>query len=229
SKENLHYFEVLFEGSLLDVFQSNATYGLLTKIDFQLGFSSRFFLTIAYFIVGLCLGKMGLFERFGEQKVRIRKIMLACVGGIFVAALLTAGMFMLSGGNPMEEGFNWWSIFGMTGMDLVNICLTAVILCGYLLLYTKISWQKAMDRLAPYGRMALTNYVFQSIIGTFLFFGWGLGLLGQLSNVINLGLAIVIIFLQVVWSDWWLRRFYYGPLEWLWRSGTYWKWQPLKR
>ena len=129
----------------------------------------------------------------------------------------------------MQDGFNWWSVLGMTGMDIFNSCLTAVILCGFLLLYTKTTWQNRFDKLAPYGRTALTNYFFQSVIGTFIFFGWGLGYIGHLSNRTTFILAFIIIIGQAIFSSWWLKRFKYGPLEWLWRTGTYLKWQAFKR
>ena len=95
------------------------------------------------------------------------------------------------------------------------------------------SWEKCyakiLSKFAPYGRMALTNYVFQSIIFTFILFGWGLGLIGELRQVYTFLIALVFIALQMLLSKWWLKHFKYGPLEWLWRSGTYFKWQPLRR
>ncbi|MEM8847206.1 MAG: DUF418 domain-containing protein, partial [Bacteroidota bacterium] len=80
-----------------------------------------------------------------------------------------------------------------------------------------------------YGIMALTNYFFQSIIGTFILFGWGLGYIGELRNIYTFTIAIIIIILQMVISSWWLKKFRYGPLEWLWRSATFLKIFPMKR
>ncbi len=76
--------------------------------------------------------------------------------------------------------------------------------------------------------MALTNYLLQSLIYTTIFYGYGLGLVGQLGAAMGLGLAIDIYALQIPFSIWWLRRFRFGPMEWLWRSLTYGRIQPLR-
>ncbi len=79
------------------------------------------------------------------------------------------------------------------------------------------------------GRMALTNYILQSAICTWIFYSWGWGWFGRVSPLAGLGLSIAIYSLQVVLSVVWLRWFRYGPLEWLWRSLTYLHPQPLFR
>jgi len=76
--------------------------------------------------------------------------------------------------------------------------------------------------------MALTNYVFQSLIGTFLFFNWGLDLAGQFRNIELLIIAFLIIGTQMVISWYWMKKFKFGPVEWIWRSLTYLKLQPFK-
>jgi hypothetical protein len=89
---------------------------------------------------------------------------------------------------------------------------------------------KVLDVLAPYGRMGLTNYVSQSIIGACLFAMWGLGSTFRAwgyAELMIVGLGLYIS--QIIISTIWLRYFKYGPLEWLWRSATYLKWQPFKK
>lgn len=83
--------------------------------------------------------------------------------------------------------------------------------------------------LAPAGRMALTNYLLQSTFWTWMIYGHGLGLWGQVPRSLQLVLAIVFFAMQVVISRWWLERYRYGPAEWLWRSLTYWQLQPMRR
>ena len=78
-----------------------------------------------------------------------------------------------------------------------------------------------MEWLAPAGRMALTTYVTQTLIGILLFYGIGLGLLGQIGLIEGTLLALAIFALQCEASALWLRRFHYGPIEWLWRRATY--------
>lgn len=81
--------------------------------------------------------------------------------------------------------------------------------------------QRVLGWLAPVGRMALTNYLLQSVIATLLFYGYGLGWYEQVSRVAQVGLVLLVFAGQVVLSHWWMRRFAYGPAEWLWRWGTY--------
>jgi uncharacterized protein len=85
------------------------------------------------------------------------------------------------------------------------------------------------DRLAAVGRMALTNYLAQTLICTFIFFGWGLGYFAHFERKWLPLFVVGVWILELAWSPWWLRRFRFGPLEWLWRSLTYGKRQPFSR
>ncbi len=82
---------------------------------------------------------------------------------------------------------------------------------------------------APAGRMALTNYLSQSVICTLIFYGYGLGYFEQLPRAWQLPFAVVLFALQVLVSRWWLSRFRYGPMEWLWRAATYLHWPAMQR
>ncbi len=85
------------------------------------------------------------------------------------------------------------------------------------------------DRLAATGRMALTNYLMQTIICTTLFYGHGLGLYGYVERTGQFFITLAIWALQLFWSPIWLRYFRFGPFEWLWRSATYFRFQPILR
>ena len=84
------------------------------------------------------------------------------------------------------------------------------------------------QRLAAVGRMALTNYISQSVLCTLFFYGHGLGMFGRLSALGQVGGVLAVWALQLAWSPWWLRRFRFGPLEWLWRTATYMRRQPFR-
>ncbi|MFT3762634.1 MAG: DUF418 domain-containing protein [Pseudoxanthomonas sp.] len=83
--------------------------------------------------------------------------------------------------------------------------------------------------LRPAGQMALSNYIGASVVGTLCFYGYGLGWWGQVSRPGQMLFVVVVFALQAVFSHFWLKKFRYGPLEWLWRSITYWRRQPLLR
>ena len=80
---------------------------------------------------------------------------------------------------------------------------------------------RVLGWLAPAGRMALTHYLLQSLVASSLFFGYGLGWWGQLGRGAHVLLALAVFALQVVASHWWLGRYRFGPMEWLWRWLTY--------
>lgn len=82
--------------------------------------------------------------------------------------------------------------------------------------------------LAPAGRMALTNYLLQSLVCTLVFYGYGLGYFEQLPRAWQIPFALALFGAQVLLSRWWLRHFRFGPMEWLWRSATYLKPQPMR-
>ncbi len=90
-------------------------------------------------------------------------------------------------------------------------------------------WKQCCRGLGDAGRMALTNYVSQSLIGTMIFYSYGFGLFGAVDRATSFGLAVVIFAGQMTFSVWWLKRFQFGPMEWLWRTLTYGKCQPLRR
>jgi uncharacterized protein len=83
-------------------------------------------------------------------------------------------------------------------------------------------------RLAAVGRMALSNYLMQSLLCTTLFEGWGFGLFGRLDRVELLGVVASVWLVQLIVSPLWLRAFRFGPMEWLWRSLTYWRMYPFR-
>ena len=77
--------------------------------------------------------------------------------------------------------------------------------------------------------MALTNYLLQSVVANFLFYGYGLGLARRVSPSLALLIVLAILAGQLLMSSWWLRRYRFGPVEWLWRTLTYGRREPLLR
>ena len=83
------------------------------------------------------------------------------------------------------------------------------------------AWQLRLRPLAMTGRMALTNYLMQSLSCSLIFNGYGLGLVGKVAPTGAILLAAGIFSVQMIFSRWWLGRFRFGPMEWLWRFLTY--------
>jgi uncharacterized protein len=89
------------------------------------------------------------------------------------------------------------------------------------LLYQDPVWRVRLEPFSYVGRMALTNYLMQSVICTTIFYSYGLGLFGKVGPALNLIVTVVIYGLQIPFSKWWLATHRYGPMEWVWRRLTY--------
>jgi uncharacterized protein len=218
------YYHAAKEGSIWDIFYANATYGFADKVQFQFDSFSRGYLTFGLFLLGMWVGRTRFFERLNENKKLIKKLLFASLGGSIVLVFVV--MMTMNG---LQDFNSLKAQFGFTLFDLFNNLFGVFLVCCFLLIYLGTKGQKVLNRLVPYGKMALTNYFFQSVIGTFIFFGWGLGMLNNWGAAPNLGIAILIYIAQLSFSKWWLKRYQYGPLEWLWRSGTQRAWAPLRR
>ncbi|MEZ4810980.1 MAG: DUF418 domain-containing protein [Allomuricauda sp.] len=223
----LEYYNVLKDGSLMDVFRSNAYYSHMNKMDFQFGIFGRGYITFGFFLLGLYVGRTGFFKKYKENKKLVQRTWIWSLVLFLVSGALMAVIFGSMGENVTFD--NWMAMLGLTALDLNNVAMTFILISVFVILYKRLKPHKWLAKFAPYGKMALTNYFFQSIVGTFFLFGWGLGYIGELPNVYTFGLAILVIAGQMWVSNWWLKKFEYGPLEWLWRSATFLRIFPLKK
>lgn len=199
----------------------NATTGLVRKFNYQI-FSGRIFVTLGLFILGLAIGRIRLFENLNVyQKTLYRG-----------AGLAAAGLCVLYGLQPYLPEAGPDTLAGWVAMpvgNLINLLSAYLWVVFILWIYRFAKVKKALAAVVSYGRMGLTNYILQSVAGVFLFYGFGLGL-GRESGTFAAMLACMGYTLLQLWgSRYWLTKFRYGPLEWLWRSGTYLKWQPLRK
>jgi len=101
---------------------------------------------------------------------------------------------------------------------------------GLIMLLYKSGWFKWLFTLMrPVGQMAFTNYLMQSLLVGLFFYGIGFGMFGKLQRFEIYYVVAATWLLEIIWSHIWLRYFRFGPLEWLWRSLTYWEKQPLRK
>lgn len=229
SPQLMVYFTTLTSGSLWSVFESNATEGMLMKADFQLGIFSRGYLTFAFFLVGLMLGRMRFFENTTRYTKQLKKALKWSVAGLLIVVAASTILLFTYDTSGITGLDSWLVMIGLTLYDLLNLALTIIVLCLFILTFHKIRGARFFSHFIPYGRTALTNYVLQSVIGTAIFYGWGLGLLGEIRNIHTFSIAFGIVVLQIVVSKWWLSQFRYGPLEWIWRVLTYGRLFPARK
>jgi len=180
----------------------------------------------AMFLAGLYFGRRRLFYAVEENIPFFRK--LAWWGlAIGLPANLLYATIMSGPASRLELSP---AFLAATVAQIVGgPALSLFYLSALTLLSRRQTWHNRLQRLAPAGRMALTNYLMQSIICTLIFYGYGFGLFGRVGAAVGMLLTLVIFAAQVAWSRWWLQRYRYGPAEWLWRSLTYLRWQPLRR
>jgi uncharacterized protein len=110
-----------------------------------------------------------------------------------------------------------------------QLSLSAFYVAAVTLLFWRQPTRGLLPALAPLGRMGLTTYLTQTAFGVLLFYGLGFGLLGKIGVATAVGAAIAFYVLQVLLAQAWMKHFKLGPAEWLWRSLTYFKLQPLSR
>jgi uncharacterized protein len=223
------WFETVRSGSPLSVAVLNIREGLATKLHFQFGWFGRGWQTLALFVVGLYIGRHRFHETLAELRRPLRRLVVGGLGLALGSAGVLAGAAAAGlGPQSAEAARPWHFIVGLGLYDLFNLGLTSALLGGFVLLYHGARAGGVLRRLAPVGRTALTVYVAQSVVGTAIFYGWGLGLLGRMPLSMAFGLGLVLFAGQGIAAALWLRHFRFGPLEWLWRSATYGRVQPLR-
>jgi uncharacterized protein len=218
-------FRIKQSGTLGEVVQMNAKGGLVGTFFFQL-FTGRMFITLGLFLLGLYAGRKRFFVDTPEHRQFFRKLLIW--SGV-LAAVSTGLWLVLTGGNlfgPPTPG--WAGVIGATAFDVHQATLTAFYVAGITLLF----WQTRavfLRSLVAVGRMGLTTYLCGTAFGVLVFLGYGLGQLGHLGMAASVGLGLAFFALEIPVSNWWMARYYYGPVEWLWRSLTYLKAQPMRK
>lgn len=175
---------------------------------------------LAMFLVGLVAGKRQLFVQLDDYQPLLRR-------------LLAAGMTVGLAGAAF---YGWTSVYGIgTGWELPGLAvglLTAPLLTGAYVALAMLAFQRFRrlpEMLAPAGRMALSNYLFQSLVCSVLFYAYGLRLMGEVPPLGAQLIAVAIFAGQLALSRWWMGRFAYGPLEWLLRAVTVAAWPRWRR
>lgn len=116
-------------------------------------------------------------------------------------------------------------LFGIFHYDLFILIGAPFLAVFYIVtivfLFNSPVGKKLLKPLKAVGRMALTNYILQSVIATTIFYNYGFGLYGKIGPFVGLIFTISIVIFQIVFSNYWFKKFQFGPLEWLWRKMTY--------
>jgi uncharacterized protein len=174
-------------------------------------------------LLGMALMKLGILS--GERSTRFyRKMALAGYGAGLPLVVLSALLLDAHRFDPL-----YVARFGGIPNYFGSILVAFGHIGAVMLLVRSGALRAIVDRFAAAGRMALSNYLAQSVVMTTLFYGYGLGLYADVPRVWQQGLVVALVGLQLLVSPWWLKHFRFGPVEWLWRSLTYRQRQPMRR
>lgn len=177
----------------------------------------------AMFLLGLYAGKKRILENVSEHRAFVRSVLWS---GLMVGVTFN-GIFVLAAATPDLVPPEYRTLVYRGARTIGAPALMLSYLSGIALLVQKPNWRERLSPLANVGRGALSNYLFQSVVATLIFYGYGLGLYGEFDPALGLALAIGIFLVQVRLSAWWFKRYRFGPVEWIWRTLTYGKRQRM--
>lgn len=216
------YYAAVLSGSPLDVALANLREGFTTKLTFQFGVFGRGYQTLALFLVGLWLARHGWHERLADRPDVLRRALRWSLALIAAAVVVLGGVLAVVGLPSSPDSITRaQAVVGLTLMDTVNLGIASVFVTSFLLLYGRPGLRRWLQPLVPVGRTALTVYLTQTIVGTALLYGFGLGWLGRIGTATAILIAVVVFAIQAIVATLWLRAFQYGPVEWAWRSLTF--------
>ena len=203
----------LLHGTFLDVARANLTVGWLMNWSYSIE-GGRVVQMLGLFMIGLVLGRVGFFvdpDRFKLQ----RRIALA-VAAVLAVPLYFYGSDMLNSliaDGPVRQNL------GAALDKYTGLAVAATELLLFVELYQSFA-EPFLRLFANPGRMTLTLYVGQSVVFAPVFYGYGLGMNAVLTPGQSLALGGIAVVVQGALAHWWMRRFHYGPLEWVWRAAT---------
>jgi len=179
------------------------------------------FRIVGLMMIGMALFKLDFFgKRFSNKTLTIS-----------AAVTIALGLFLIITGNQANFDSGWKIDSMMAGMqpNYWGSILMSFSYMSLLVVFCRSSaLMKLKSLLANVGKMALTNYLSHTLICGFIFYGWGLGFYGSVERSEMLLVVLGVWVFQLFFSSFWMARFQFGPFEWLWRSMTYGKSQPLK-
>ena len=206
-------FELFGQGSFAEVVRFNAWLGQKMKWGWYLQ-EGRIWQILGLFLWGMVAGRSRYFESIADRTNLSRRLFT-------ISASVFAALFLLRlslGSLGLNENAGY--LADRLVSSYANLAFTIVLITGFVLLYGLQWWRSKLSVLAPLGRMSLTNYVAQSVIGIPFFYGFGLAMYRHFGYTLSLIFGVALISLMIWGSRAWLQRFYYGPLEWVWRAAT---------
>jgi uncharacterized protein len=217
-------------GSSMDVFRENA-FAIPPPIWSNLHGPESSLVIFSMFLLGLYVGRTRILHDVAPHLPQIRRVFGWGIGIGAASALAEWSLSQKYGYAVFTEttASNGVRFLGDMLFAYGSTSLALGYGAGIVLLVQRPCWQTAFQLLQYLGRMALTAYLASTVMFTTLFYGWGFGQLFLLGPAVTTFYAVLFFVTLLIFCTWWLNRFRFGPAEWLWRSLTYLKFQPLRR
>jgi len=220
---NQIYYDTLKRGSYLDILRANL-YEIKGKFEFQVIFG-RLYITMGLFFLGLYVGRKNIFQDIALFKKLIRCSLFTMLGCVVIGLIIYAGTLIAKTEISERVGF----LVGGGLWDIFSAALATIYVSMIVRLFQRDKWKNRLMVFYSVGRMGLTTYLMQTLFGVLFFFSFGFNQLSEHGAALLAAMGVSIFIFQIFFSNFWLKHFYYGPVEWLWRSLTYLKVQPFKR
>lgn len=199
-------------GNFGDFLLGNITLGQKASLFWAIN-AGRFFQTAGLFLLGFYIGRKQLFVS-SEKNLHIW-VKTLIVAAISFAPLYTLKDLIMKNDAIVQQSagtaFDMWQ----------KLAFTLVLVASFVILYQNRTFSKMVGNLRFYGKMSLTNYITQSIIGAAIYFPFGLYLAPYCGYTVSLLIGLFTFFLQVLFCKWWLGKHKQGPLEYIWHKWTW--------
>ncbi len=177
------------------------------------------------FLLGMWVWRAGIVQRLDEYRPVLKRVCAWCIPVGLILSIYVASVEAIV---PPGTVSLWAWFAGILWLPGSHI-LSAGYMSGLALIFMHEDWRRILLPFAAVGRMALTDYLMQSVLCTLFFYHYTTGLYGRIGPAIGLVPTVILYGAQVVFSNWWLKRYRFGPMEWLWRGMTYAKFPSMRK
>ncbi|WP_291868179.1 DUF418 domain-containing protein [Maribacter sp.] len=206
--------EYIHNGSFIDTVKGNLTNGKMAVIKWS-NENGRFLHILSLFLFGMLAGRKKIFSKSIKNKQFWLKTLL-------ISSLVFIPLFIINInlGNIIDSK-NIRRSVNIIEKSWTNISFMLILISGFVLLFENKTFNKVLSIFSPLGRMSLSNYIIQSIIGSTIYYGFGFGLYKYTGATYSLLISIVLAILMGYFSTWWMNNHKRGPLETIWHKGTW--------
>jgi len=180
---------------------------------------------VALFLLGMWVWRAGIVQRLDEYKPVLKRVCAWCIPVGLIVSVYEATVWAVV---PPGTVSLWGWFAGILWLPGSHT-LAAGYMSGLALIFLNEDWRRYLLPFAAVGRTALTNYLLQSVLCTLFFYHCTTGLYGRIGPAMGLVPTVILFGAQIAASNWWLKRYCFGPMEWLWRGMTYGKFPSMRK